>query len=911
MLTDHELSQLCKHLGFSEKAIAVIKYIRSSDPSRRVRSASGNVSGGYSSHKMGFTIQFESHKNELPYIHQTEHNADVLEYYDQPPFIKLSYTLQKGERAGRQVAFNYTPDFFLIKKDSVGWVECKMEEELLKLAEEHPERYLRDEDGQWRCPPGEEYAKQFGFFFQVVSSASINIIYSRNIVYLEDYLRDGNCSANQRAATRILSLVAEEPGITVEELRQRADQASSDDINILIAKELLYFDLYSAPLADQKNAHLYCDKETADAYSIMLEQPFCPPNRDTNAIVVAPETTVLWDNKPWTIVNIGESKITLISEDEKQSVTELRLERFYNLIAHGSFTGLKNNVQDALDVEKVRELFTGARREDFKVANYRQAIVMSVLRKESSAGDFKETERTVWGWVGSYRKALNLYGNGYVGLLPKTKGRGNRTSRVRDDTLKLIREFIENDYQSLKQENKATVYGKFLDKCEAEHVPEASYKFFIGEINKYSAYEETKKRKGRKAANNLKPWFWDLEWSTPRHGDRPWEIGHIDHTQLEIELIHSQTKKNLGRPWVTFLTDAYSRRILAMFITFDKPSYRSCMMTLRECVRKHNRLPQIVVCDGGSDFRSIYFETLLARYECTRKTRPWSEPRFGSTCERLFGTVHTQFIHNLTGNTQIMKNVRQVSKSVNPKELAVWTLESFYDLLCQWCYNYYDMQEHPALGQTPREAYSSGLVMHGARANTHIPYDEDFIMFTLPTTPRGNAKVQPNSGIKIRNIFYWAKAFQDPEVENILVPIRYDPFDASIAYAYVKGRWVHCVSDFRQDFKGRSEREIQLASKELHQRNRRHGQQFNITQKQLAVFLRTADAQEEILMQRLHDSEVKSVLGTINSGQIYEDTDKVPHNLVQGLNDNHSIPNLETKTSSQRSERNLKMYEDY
>ena len=277
MLTDQERLQLCKGLKFDEKAVAEINRIRSSGPSRRVRSARGNVSGGYPSAKMLFVAQFESHKNELPYIHQIDHDDNVLEFYDQPPFFKLSYILQQGERAGRRVAFNYTPDFFLIKKDAVGWVECKMEEELVRLSEEHPERYQRGEDGQWHCPPGEEYASQFGFFFQVVSSASISQIYSRNIVYLADYLKDESCSPNQEAAAQVLDLVAKEPGITIEELRQRADKASSDDINILIANEQLYFNLYTAPLADAKHARLYPDKDTAEAYSVMLEMPFYPP----------------------------------------------------------------------------------------------------------------------------------------------------------------------------------------------------------------------------------------------------------------------------------------------------------------------------------------------------------------------------------------------------------------------------------------------------------------------------------------------------------------------------------------------------------------------------------------------------------------------------------------------------------
>src|SRR6266699_3384225 len=130
----------------------------------------------------------------------------------------------------------------------------------------------------------------------------------------------------------------------------------------------------------------------------------------------------------------------------------------------------------------------------------------------------------------------------------------------------------------------------------------------------------------------------ELELKTPRHGDRPFEICHADHTELDIELTDTTGAHRLGRPWMTLMIDAFSRRILAVHLDFEEPSYRSCMMMLRECVRRHSRLPQCLVVDGGSEFHSTYFEALLARYECTKKTRPPAQARFGSLVERAFGT---------------------------------------------------------------------------------------------------------------------------------------------------------------------------------------------------------------------------------------------------------------------------------
>ncbi len=49
----------------------------------------------------------------------------------------------------------------------------------------------------------------------------------------------------------------------------------------------------------------------------------------------------------------------------------------------------------------------------------------------------------------------------------------------------------------------------------------------------------------------------------------------------------------------------------------------------------------------------------------------------------LFGTTNTQFIHNLRGNTHITRNVRHVTRSVNPKGLAAWTLGDLHERVAE------------------------------------------------------------------------------------------------------------------------------------------------------------------------------------------------------------------------------------
>ena len=79
MLTEKQIRQIWQHLSLSEKALMLVKSIRSSDLSLRARIGKGNVSGCYPSRKMASSILFESRRIELPFSYQIEHDGNILE----------------------------------------------------------------------------------------------------------------------------------------------------------------------------------------------------------------------------------------------------------------------------------------------------------------------------------------------------------------------------------------------------------------------------------------------------------------------------------------------------------------------------------------------------------------------------------------------------------------------------------------------------------------------------------------------------------------------------------------------------------------------------------------------------------------------------------------------------------------
>ena len=850
MLSRDDLLAIYQRLGLSDQAQAVIDDVRSSHPARRVRSGRGNVSGRYPSKKMGVTIQFESHRVELAAIYEMEHDIRVLEYFDQPPSIKLLYDSPNGRRMGVM----HTPDFFVIRADAAGWEEWKPEEELTRLTEKNPNRYQRDSGNQWWCPPGEAYAKTLGLYYRVRSAREIDWIFQRNIQFLEDYLRTENVPCATTICERLLGYLRAAPGLSLEELFRLAEGvAGRDDLYSLIATGALFVDLRKASLSEPAGVPVFAPGDDQLRES-RAEPDAC--RRSLRNLIGSVGRKITWDGRRWRLVNLGETTVSLLSDEG--TVVEVPFPAFQTLAASGALQGLASCREDSVDPE-VLELLSKASDRELTVANSRCLIVRSHLEDGSCNELDSVPDRTLRRWTARYRTALRQYGSGYLGLLPRTRDRGNQTERLSQKTLQLMNEFIDADYESLKQK---TMYASWIGlkrECEVRNILAPSYKTFTLKVRQKAGFQQTLKRQGHRAAYAQEPFYLELDLKTPRHGDRPFEIGHIDHTELDVEVISSSTTQLLGRPWLTLLTDAFSRRVLAFYLTFDAPSYRSCMMILRECVRRHVRLPQIVVLDGGREFDSVYFETLLARYECIKKTRPPAKARFGSVCERMFGTANTHLVHNLLGNTQIMRNVRQVTKSVNPEQHATWPLPELFDRLSDYFYEVYDTIAHPALGQSPREAYERGLAATGTRQQKQIAYDLEFQIWSLPTTAKGTAKVSPGRGVKINHLYYWSEALREPAVERREVPVRYDPFDIGTAYAFAGDRWVRCVSEHYLLLRGRSEKEVALASTELRRRNQCHSHTFEITANKLAAFLASVESEEALLLERLRDRESRVV----------------------------------------------------
>ncbi|HEY9800249.1 MAG TPA: DDE-type integrase/transposase/recombinase [Leptolyngbyaceae cyanobacterium] len=884
MLTYTELKLRLLELNIPDNTQKIVEQIRSSEPLRRVSSAGRNVIGFHSSQKMGRTIQFESHTVELVAIELFyEYDNDVLEYWDQA----FQFTLKYESKNGKNNTSAHIPDFFVIRQNSLGFEEWKPEKTLEKLAVNQPNRYLRGEDNLWHSPPAEEYAKKLGFYYHLRSDAEINWIKYRNIKYLKGYL-DKNYTVIPEIAGNLVSIVTSNPGISLAQLRQEAKEGTIDDINALIAANQLYIDLSAAPLMEQERVNIFRDQLTAEAYTVVVKSCTQTVADQLKIIDVDVGSSLLWDGKALTITAIGDTKIWLSGEDDPIGLTHTG---FHKLVELGEITAVQTQEASSIKLQGW-EQFLKASPEVLEVANHRyQAIAPYLHGKPTQSSDQVYSERTIRYWKAKFRDAQQKYGSGFIGLIDNRQAKGNRTARYSEQAREFIYKIIEEHYETFTQKNVWSVYQTLIDEWEEARMiePIPSHTTFYEMVKHRSGYVQTKKRQGSRAANQKTPPL-QLNLQTPRHGDRPLEIVHIDHTLLDIEMVCASTGMNLGRPWVTAMIDAFSRRILGVYTTFDAPSYRSCMMVMRICVQRLGRFPETIVVDNGKEFKSIYFDTLLARFETNKKHRPADMPKFSSIIERWFGTNNTQFINNLKGNTQITKHVRLVKKANNPKNLAVWTLDEFYDYFANgYCYGVYEQRKHPALeGLSPGEAFALGLAHSGSRPHQKILYDEQFRILTLPSTSKGTAKVQAGTGVRINGQDYWSidDSFLRPDIEGKQVPIRYDPFDYGTAYAYVQGQWIRCISKHYNKFQGHSEREVMIANTIAARKRQLHKKGIASGVESIATLLKNAESHEELLLQRQRDLAVKDVRDLIESKSVLSNTSPKT-NISQAI---HSLP---------------------
>lgn len=642
---------------------------------------------------------------------------------------------------------------------------------------------------------------------------------------------------------RLKAALAEDGFLFLADLLVPPYSLSADDLFKAIADREIVSDLDHELLSEPRRCRIYRDAITRDFMRATVSAGRVP-GQERFVLDISEGSIFEYDGKRLSILLAGAEKVICAQDDGK--TVELSRDWLLNAYEKGQITSSGAAEPGLLDLARYTE-------DDLKAALKRQEILRSTGSKTEAS------DRTKRRWK-ARQKVANVNGaHEVLALVPHTSARGNRTKRLTPEQQDIMRAVIDQHWRSHEAINAQACHLMLTNACNTASVKVPSYKTLRKWLAALTSKQDMRTRHGKRMAYQMSEFVEVLYHDTPQHGSRPFQYVHIDHTQVDIELISSRTEKPLGRPWLSLALDAWSRRVLAFYLTFDPPSYRSVMMIMRDLVRRHGRLPEFIVVDNGRDFMSAAFETFLQVMGVHLRFRPAGQPRHGAVLERIFGRVHSEYIHNLAGNTKAMKNVRMTTGKHLPVNFASWTLENLYHGIEYWATQYYDQECHVALDCSPREAFMRGLRDSGSRPQRHIFYGQEFLIATCPPVDReGVRKVDYQRGVKVNGFFYWNSEFRTPQMMEQRLPVRYDPWDASSVYVRFKDRWIHAICRNLAALGWLTELERRALTEEYVSRHGAVDEDGRSAQR-LSEFMRTfSPGQAELLFDRQHENKMLS-----------------------------------------------------
>ena len=100
-----------------------------------------------------------------------------------------------------------------------------------------------------------------------------------------------------------------------------------------------------------------------------------------------------------------------------------------------------------------------ASEDDLKVANQRFEIVRRHLNGEPPPDGASVPERTLRLWVARYREAKAQHGSGYLGLIPQTSQRGNRGSKLPEESRSLTQPVHRAELRNVQSRSRSLSHG--------------------------------------------------------------------------------------------------------------------------------------------------------------------------------------------------------------------------------------------------------------------------------------------------------------------------------------------------------------------------------------------------------------------------------------------------------------------
>jgi putative transposase len=408
----------------------------------------------------------------------------------------------------------------------------------------------------------------------------------------------------------------------------------------------------------------------------------------------------------------------------------------------------------------------------------------------------KKGMATIYRWLNVYKQ----YGNTSSLATKREFCGGKGKSRLSESVNTIIDNVIDELYLNKQKYPLQTIYENIVFRCKNMNLEAPTKNTIRNRINNIHPKMIAKYRKGIKVneTRGMPNKFPEVKM--------PLDIIQIDHTKVDVILVDEETRKPIGRPYITVAIDVYSRMVFGFYISLEAPGYFSVGQCLLNAILPKNDLlfkyqiagewpvyglPKKVHMDNGSDFRSASLRNFCQEYKIQDIYRPVARPEFGGAIERLIGTLMNK-THQLPGST--FSNIFEKGNYNSELESAM-TIDKLEKWYMDFIINIYHKVEHTSIGMPPEDKFYQGLL--GVGEEKSIPFlpsvPTDTLKLRMSLLPEIKRSVQKN-GITIDYITYFSETLRKwiiptqykkfkPDFESTVI-CRRDPRDISKIYVY-------------------------------------------------------------------------------------------------------------------------------
>lgn len=210
--------------------------------------------------------------------------------------------------------------------------------------------------------------------------------------------------------------VAAQPGIHLADILEPKGEITADMVYALIASEVLYADLTAFPLGEHQEVRLFLDASSATSLP-HLSFPQAPSLL---------HTSLIFGERLYVLIELNSNHVLL--QGEFGEPISLPRAFFHRLMEQGAIRQATPTDADPTRLE-TRKILNQAGPKAMKVADTRLVAVQALLYGSPSEIAVTVSVRTLRRWKAQYQAAEVQYGYGYLGLLPQTSKRGNRTPK--------------------------------------------------------------------------------------------------------------------------------------------------------------------------------------------------------------------------------------------------------------------------------------------------------------------------------------------------------------------------------------------------------------------------------------------------------------------------------------------------